>query len=240
MDEFTTGSATHLVTVIVSVVVMAAFVLTGRRAGVAAERRIRRGWALAIFALGAFLLARSLAPSTFDARWNLPLHLCDLALPITGLALWTERRGLEAITYFWGAGLSTQTFVTPILHLGPAHPEFWYFWLYHVQVVGAAAYLIAVRGFRPTGRDFRIAWLSALVYVALVVPLNLAFDWNYGFLGRDEALIEGTLLEWFPPWPWRIACVVLVVSLWFLLLWPLGRLFGSPGASRELPGTAPD
>ena len=226
MDELRPGSAVHVGTVAVSILVMAVFARQGRVfAADERERSLRRTWAAGIFFVAAFLFVRAFWPPSFDARYNLPLHLCDVAFPLAGLALWTERRALVCLVYFWAIGLSTQAFFTPILRVGPAHLDFWLFWLYHVQLVGAAVYAVIVRGFRPTGRDYLLACGATVAYALVILPLNLAFGWSYGFLGPDDSLGRDTLLEQLPPWPWRLAAMFVLTMagmavLW--LVWPLG------------------
>ena len=236
MEEFRVGSPLHLLTVAVSVLVMAAFAVRGRAlAGGDGERRLRRAWAIGIFVVAAVLLVRSLWPSTIDVRYTLPLHLCDVAFPLAGLALWGERRALHALAYFWGIGLSTQTFLTPILRLGPAHPEFWFFWIYHVQLVGAAVYVVAARGFRPRRRDFLTAWGATVAYALVILPLDVAFDWSYGFLGPDDSLGRGTILDLLPPWPWRLAALFAMVTVWMAVLWLAWPLVGRLRRARGRP-----
>jgi len=220
MDEFRVGSPLHLLTAAVSVSIMAAFAWSGRRlAGGDGERRLRRAWAVGIFVVAAALLVRNLWPSTLDVRYSLPLHLCDVAFPLAGFALWSQRRALHALTYFWGIGLSTQTFLTPILRVGPAHLDFWCFWVFHVQLVGAAVYVVAASGFRPRRRDFLTACGATVAYALAVLPLDVAFDWSYGFLGPDDSLGRGTILDLLPPWPWRLAALFALVMAWMAVLW---------------------
>jgi hypothetical integral membrane protein (TIGR02206 family) len=156
---------------------------------------------------------------------HLPLHLCDVAVFVGAIALASERRWLRSLTYFWAIGLSTQAFLTPAVTDGVAHIAYWLFWAQHAQVLGSAVYDVVALGYRPGGRDFLVACLGTLVYGLLVLPIDLLFDLNYGFVGRYVP--EGdNVLRALPPWPERLAVmygltVALMLVLW--LAWPLAR-----------------
>src|SRR3954463_15878433 len=115
----------------------------------------------------------------FLAKRSLPLHLCDLTLLLMPLVLALNCRPARVILYYFGLGLSTQGFITPDLHEGPAHWPFWSFWFLHFLVVGTSIYDVAARGFRPTWRDLRFAIMVSLGYVAILMPIDAIFGWNY-------------------------------------------------------------
>jgi len=170
-------------------------------------------------------------------RWEqaLPLQLCDLAAMMAWLALLTGLRLCRALLYFWAFALSSQGFVTPITREGPDHPEFWAHWINHGAILAAAVYDVAVLRFRPTRRDLILAVGVSLGYVALMVPLNIATGWNYGYVGPD--LPESTtILDRLGPWPLRIVWVCLLGALAMVavyLPWELARVIGlSRGHSR--------
>ena len=58
----------------------------------------------------------------------LPLQLCDAAILIAALALWTRHRLLAEVTYFWGLAGTVQALLTPELpqHF-PTYPYFQYY-----------------------------------------------------------------------------------------------------------------
>ena len=217
------GSSLHLVTLAVCLATMAALARLGRRASERGERVLRLAWAGGIVALQLVFAWRYWHPARFDAATSLPLHLCDLTVLIAAAALATDVRALRALLYFWALALSTQAFVTPIVRVGCAHADYWFFWIYHAQLVGAAVYEVAVRGFRPTRRDFVTASLGLVAYGALVLPLDLAFGWNYGFLGPGE--LPETALDVLPPWPWRLLVFFAAAELAMALLWLVAALF---------------
>lgn len=148
----------------------------------------------------------------------LPLQLCDLAGLVGGLALMTGKRWLNATTYFWAFALSTQAFFTPIIHEGPATARFWLFFESHTAIVGSAVYIVAVRGYRPRWPDVLMGIGMTVAYVAAVLPLDLAFDWNYGYVGPGKPGAP-TLVDRLGPWPWRLAPLAGLGVGAMLLVW---------------------
>ena len=149
-----------------------------------------------------------------------PLQLCHWNAVAAALLLATRWEALRPIVYFWGFALSTQALITPSLTEGPAIYPFWFFWTTHGLIVGVALYEVLARGYRPTPRDYGIACAAAALYVAIVLPLDLAFDWNYGFVGRGRPELR-TIVDALGPWPQRLAIIfALVAGAMALLLLP--------------------
>ncbi len=203
------------------------------------ERTFRRAWAWSIIVWQLMSVAYWARPSHFNLEESLPLQLCDVAAWIAPFALLTQRRWLRAVLYFWAIGLSTQAFFTPVLSEGIAHPKYWFFWIGHTQIVGSAIYDVVALGFRPKFKDFLLGVLANMALFAVVMPLNLAFGLNYGFVGDVEP-DQPTLISKLGPWPRRILWIVLLVhtimlALW--LVWPLGeaiqRRFGAGRAGAR-------
>jgi uncharacterized membrane protein YwaF len=56
--------------------------------------------------------------------------------------------------------------------------------------------------------------------VAIVLPLDLAFDWNYGFVGPGKPEAR-SIVDALGPWPERLAVIfALVAGVMALLLLP--------------------
>ncbi|MEE9269064.1 MAG: TIGR02206 family membrane protein [Candidatus Krumholzibacteria bacterium] len=166
-----------------------------------------------------------LFPGRFNIAYTLPLHLCDITALLVPVALFRQRRSLFTLLYFWGIGLSLQAIITPELHKGPAQFEFWLFWSYHTMIVGAALYFVVVHRFRPTWSDWRFAALASMLYLAVIFPFNVIFDFNYGFVGNMRPN-QPTLIDVLGPWPWRVAVMTglgLALMVILLLPWQLRR-----------------
>jgi hypothetical integral membrane protein (TIGR02206 family) len=166
-----------------------------------------------------------LLPPRLNPLTTLPLQMCHWAALASGLYLATRARWLAVLLYFWGFGLCTQALLTPALEEGPATHVFWYFWLSHGMIVGAAAYALAVHGFRPTWRDWRFAAAAGGVYAAVAIAANVAIGSNYGFLGPSKPNLP-TLVDALGPWPQRLPIIfAAVVGMMALLMapWVLAR-----------------
>jgi hypothetical integral membrane protein (TIGR02206 family) len=237
----------HLVTVVVCVMIMVALGICGRRCRGSPSERPLRWWWLAIVVVVQLanvvfyaIFIRNPADATnpephVDWSVALPLQICDLAGLLAIPALATRSRLLRTIMYYWAIGLTTQAFITPVLGYGPIHVRFWMFWASHVTITATAVYFLTAEGYRPTWRDFGIITLVMLAYLAVVLPLDLAFGFNYGFVGKDTNLGTATVLDFLGPWPWRLVSMFIVIEVVFAALtvawyWPVRR---GQGATRN-------
>ena len=125
--------------------------------------------------------------------------------------------------YFWGLALGSQAVITPDLVGGPASLAFWWFWLYHLFVVGAGVYVVAVHGFRPTWKDLRFAIAMGVLYVAAMFTIDAIFGVNYGYVGNVTPS-RPTLLDVLGPWPLRVVFMALLGAGAMTLLWLPWRL----------------
>ncbi len=219
MEHFSLG---HAVTVAVCAAITALAIVLGRRwramPGKAhLERRMVLGYAVLTFVTQAGIIVWLCWPGNFVPWVSLPLHVCDIAAWIAPLALLTSRRGLRAMLYFWGIGLSTQAFVTPTVSAGPGDVWFWAFWITHLQIVGAAVYDVVARGFRPRWRDLGVAVFYSTMYGVAMVALNSATEWNYGFLGPARPSAP-TIIDALGPWPLRTVWMALIGYFLFAVL----------------------
>lgn len=184
---------------------------------VAAARRARDprpveraiGWAYGAAWITTY--AWLLFPPLHDPAKTYPLQLCHLAALAAAAYLVTRRAWLRPLVHFWGIALTTQALVTPSLVEGPALYAFWFFWATHGLIVGTAVYDVAALGYRPDWRGYRIACAGAAAYVAVVLPLDLAFGWNYGFVGPSKPDVR-TIVDALGPWPLRLAWIALIVA----------------------------
>ena len=235
-ETFAPYGALHGLTLAVCVLLIAAPSLLGRRLGGEGERFLRR--ALAALAVGYWV-----AYNTWwnwhglDPRTGLPLHICDLNGLIAPLALLTGWRWTRATLYFWTAALTLQAFIQPALTAGPASPVFWAFWTAHTIIAACAVYDIAVRGFRPAWADLGRALAASAVYIALIVPVDVRFGADYGFVGNPANPAEvPPFVRALGPWPQRAIVLVALAVPGFvvvLLPWLIAAAFPSPRARRE-------
>lgn len=243
LHHFAAGSRAHALVLLVTALIVLALIRAGQLlqprpaatdrddAAAPAGRRRRPDafvTALAAAALAAWAagFARDLFPDRRSWGNSLPLHLCDVTGLLAVAALYTGSRPVRAVLYFWAFAFSAQAFTQPIVRVGMAHVDFWLYWVTHGAIVAAAAYDVAVLGFRPRLADCRLAVLAAVGYVAVVLPIDAALGVNYGYLG-DTGGTRQTLVAAFGPWPARIpllavaaaAVMTLLVLPWELAAW---------------------
>jgi hypothetical integral membrane protein (TIGR02206 family) len=225
MTRFRPFTTFHLVMVVASALLIVAACRHGRRLGgwPAGTRRdsahrftIALGWS--VLAVQAFSTVWRLHPANYTLEDGLPLQLCRIAGWIAGLSLVFGWRWARTLTYFWGIGLCAQGFITPLRLDGLGSMEFWFFWIVHLQIVGAAIYDLTVRGYRPSGADWATAALVSMVYVAAIIPFNVIMGTEYGWLGQGQYRTRN-VIDLLGPWPRRPILLVLIGQLMVLALW---------------------
>ncbi len=185
------------------------------------------GYAYLVLWIGAFVWLR-FGP-LYDPPTTWPLQLCHLCAAAAAIVLISAHPLLRPVVYFCGLGLCTQALVTPSLVEGPTQFPFWFFWATHAMIVAVPVYDVAARGYRPGWRDFRIACVAAVFYVLLVLPIDLATGWNYGFVGPSRPGVP-SIVDLLGPWPQRLAAIVVIAAaaMFALLLpWLLLRRAGA-------------
>jgi len=234
VDTFRAFSALHFATVaiIATLTVIAILVRRRRPPHPVPPGAIERAVACSYlsFWLGTFVWLR-FGP-LYDPATTYPLQLCHWCGVAAAGTLLSALPVLRAMTYFCGLGLCTQAMITPSLVEGPALFPFWFFWATHGLVVGGAIYDVAARGYRPTPGHYAIACAIAAFYVLLVLPIDLAFGWNYGFVGPSRP-DHPSIVDVLGPWPQRLAAIAAIAAAAMaLLLAPWLIVRRSPSARR--------
>lgn len=233
MEIFRAFSGLHAaaLAVIAALTAVAIAVRRGRAPEPLPASAIERVIALGYLAAWAVTYAYLLFPPLHEPAKTYPFQLCHLAALCAALALLTGDRIFRTLLYFWGIGLSTQALITPSLTEGPALYAFWFFWTTHGFIIGVALYDVIARGYRPELRDYGIACAASAMYFALILPANLVFGWNYGFVGPSKPEVP-TIVDFLGPWPQRLAPIALIVAAVMALLlvpWEIARRM-SPSA----------
>jgi hypothetical integral membrane protein (TIGR02206 family) len=227
--DFRPYGVEHALFVAVCAVIMITTALIGRRLwATPAGETLRKavGWVGVLYWIG------SNAWWAFGPQYkfaqSLPLQVCDLAGLIGPAALLTGNRSLRAVLYFWGLGLSFQGFLQPVLkEKGFENVEFWLFWANHTVIVGTALYDVIALEFRPRARDFITAVLASLLYLAFMMPFNIYFQVNYGYVGPSDPIPHApTLADKLGPWPLNAALLTLLGIAMMAMLWWPWEVFG--------------
>lgn len=169
-------------------------------------------------------------PGNFHPESSLPLHVCDLVVWTIPFAFLWHRRWAATQLYFWGVGLSIWAFFFPTETAGPADIRFWLYWLGHTQIVGSAIYLIAVLDYVPRWRDVLAASAGLLAYTAIVLPIDIVFRLDYGYVGPASEVVA-----WLGPWPARVGILFALEVTAFVGLWAAAAAYR--GKSRDTCGT---
>jgi hypothetical integral membrane protein (TIGR02206 family) len=206
----------HFFTVCACALLIAALVATGR--GLRAHEAAMR-WTLGVFGL-IYWLSYNIwwNRNGFDVTAGLPLHICGLGGAIAPLALLTLNRWLRATLYFWAFALASQAFIQPALGAGPATAQFWWFWGQHTIILGYAIFDLMVLSFRPGWQDLRRAFIVSAIYLCIVVPLDIQFGADYGFLGDLPANKIPPFVAALGPWPARAFILVALAAVAFLIV----------------------
>ena len=212
-STFVPYSGLHFFTVCACALLIAAFVAIGRRLP---AHDVAMRWALGVFGLG-FWLSYNIwwNRNDFDAASGLQLHICGLSGAIAPLTLLTLDRWLRATLYFWAFALASQAFIQPDLAAGPATPLFWWFWAQHTIILGYAIFDVTVLSFRPGWQDLRRAFIVSAIYLCVVMPLDIHFGADYGFLGDLPADKIPPFVAALGLWPAR-AFILIVALPWQL------------------------
>jgi hypothetical integral membrane protein (TIGR02206 family) len=117
----------------------------------------------------------------------LPLQLCDWAMFVIIVALWTGNRRWLEVAYFWGIGGTLQAIVTPNLQFGFPDLRFISFFVAHSGIIIGLVFLMLIYGFRPrlAGVIRIVAWTE--LYFVVAFTTDLLTGENYGFLLHKPA-----------------------------------------------------
>jgi hypothetical integral membrane protein (TIGR02206 family) len=210
--EFHAYSASHLTVIFLTIALPLILALIVHRTK---SRFLERSICFAISALlminyvAYLIVARQFGVAAWQKM--LPMQLCDWAMVVIIVALWTGSRRWLELAYFWGIGGTLQALITPNLRFGFPDLRFISFFVAHSGIIIGIIFLMLIYGFRPRPMGiFRtIAWTE--FYFLIAFTIDLLTDENYGFLlhkpeassllsflsdSRPIYLIEFHLLAW--------------------------------------------
>lgn len=189
----------------------------------AAGRRWPDRAALAGALLGAFTAGAELvwigwlvARHEWTPAVGLPLHLCDAATGLAAAALWTRRRALAELLWFWACAGTVQALLTP--DAPQPFPGILWFQYYaaHGGIVVAALFLvIGLRIVPRPGAALRAAAVT-VAYAAAVGVVDAVTGGDYLYLRRPP--LSHSLLDLMGPWPWYVLWAGMLAVGLFLLL----------------------
>jgi hypothetical integral membrane protein (TIGR02206 family) len=238
LAEFKPFSVVHLLVLAGYVSIIVALCWLGARwRGTTHAHRLHAAWLAFVVLVQVINVTYWCSPPQLRLSESLPLHICDLAGIAAVIDLLSRHRVWRCVMYYWGIGLSTQAFLTPIITDGPDTFRFHLFFASHLTIIATGCYDLFVRGFRPGWTDLRTILLVTLAWMAVVLPLDIIRGWNYGYVGNTKPL-QPTLIDRLGPWPLRLLWMGLIVSGVFTLLtvvWRPWRRSATPNTAQTTP-----
>jgi hypothetical integral membrane protein (TIGR02206 family) len=159
------------------------------------------------FAISALLLINYVAYLVVGRQFGvtewyraLPMQLCDWAMIVIIVALWTGNRRWLEIAYFWGIGGTLQAIITPNLQFGFPDLRFISFFVAHSGIIIGIVFLMLIYGFRPAPSGILRTFLWTEVYFVIAFSTDLLTGMNYGFLLHkpEAASLLSFLSDWRP------------------------------------------
>ena len=156
---------------------------------------------------------------------TLPLQLCDWAMFVIIVALWTGNRRWLEIAYFWGIGGTLQALITPNLRFGFPDLRFISFFVAHSGIIVGIVFLMLVYRFRPRPIAILHTFLWTELYFVVAFTVDLLTGENYGFLlHKPEA--TASLLSFLSDWrPLYLVEFHLLAFAFFALLYAPFAIF---------------
>ena len=170
---------------------------------------------------------------------SLPFQLCDWAMFVIIIAMWTERRRWFEVAYFWGIGGTLQAIITPNLPFGFPDRRFFSFFVAHSAIIVGILFLMLVRRYRPWPASIVTTFLWTEVYFVATLPIDLVTGVNYGFLlHKPEAFsILSYLSDWRPLYLLQMHGLALLFFVILYVPFAVYDILRSP-QTREPPLTA--
>ncbi|MDQ3120270.1 MAG: TIGR02206 family membrane protein [Verrucomicrobiota bacterium] len=112
----------------------------------------------------------------------LPMQMCDWAMAVILVALWTGNRRWFEVAYFWGIGGTLQALLTPNLRYSFPDMRFISFFVAHSGIIIGVIFLMLTRRLRPYPMSIVRAFAWSEVYFVVALTVDLLTGVNYGFL----------------------------------------------------------
>ncbi|MEO5719971.1 MAG: TIGR02206 family membrane protein [Chthoniobacterales bacterium] len=181
--EFQAYSFEHLAVIFLTFALPFALAALVRRTG---SRLVERGIVLSILLvlvgnyLGYLIFVRRLGELTWTAM--LPMQMCDWAMAVIMVALWTGWRRWFEVAYFWGIGGTLQAVLTPNLSYAFPDVRFIAFFVAHSGIIVSVVFLMLTRRLRPYPISIVRAFVWSEFYFVCALTVDLLTGVNYGFL----------------------------------------------------------
>jgi hypothetical integral membrane protein (TIGR02206 family) len=112
----------------------------------------------------------------------LPLQLCDWAMAVIIIAMWTRRPRWFEVAYFWGIGGTVQAVLTPNLAFGFPDFRFFSFFVSHCGIIIGIIFLMLVHQLRLRALSIVRVFAWTELYFIITLAADKFTGFNYGFL----------------------------------------------------------
>jgi hypothetical integral membrane protein (TIGR02206 family) len=185
---------------------------------------------LAILLIGNFLAyqAYRISAGFWSVKYDLPLELCNWAIAVTAIALWTKNRRWSELAFFWVMAGSIHGIITPDIHEPFPHLTYITFVIGHSGLVLAVFYAVFGLGLKPQAGVVKRVMLISQLYLAVAFTVNGLLGSNYGYLMRKPE--GGSFLDLLHEWPYYVLELQLIglvsYTLIYLPFWWVNRRAG--------------
>jgi hypothetical integral membrane protein (TIGR02206 family) len=187
----------HLVVIFLTIVLPFALAALVRRTKSQLVERIIIG-ALSLLLVLNYIAYLSLIRGVGVHSWAqmLPMQLCDWAMLVIIVAMWTGNRSWFEVAYFWGIGGTVQAVLTPNLAYGFPDFRFFSFFISHCGIIIGIVFLMLARKYRPYLFSIVKVFLWSELYFVVTMIIDAITGYNYGFLlHKPEAFSILSLLS---------------------------------------------
>ena len=131
-----------------------------------------------------YLVYLSLVRQFGAVTWEqlLPMQLCDWAMVVVIISMWTRRPRWFEVAYFWGIGGTVQAVLTPNLPYGFPDFRFFSFFISHCGIIVGVVFLMLTRHYRPQPMSIVRVFLWSEFYFVVTMIADELTGYNYGFL----------------------------------------------------------
>ncbi len=194
-------SVEHLTAIFITLALPFALAAVVRRSRAALVQRV------IVVAIAGTLVANYVAYLVFVRRlgeleWRqmLPMQMCDWAMVVVLVAMWTANHRWFEVAYFWGLGGTLQAVVTPNLHYGFPDLRFFGFFVAHCGIIVGVVFLMLTRRLRPYPISIVRVFAWSELYFVITLVVDELTGVNYGFLlHKPEAFsLLSFLSDWRP------------------------------------------
>jgi len=140
--------------------------------------------ALSFILVSNYFVYLSLVGQFGAVSWEqvLPMQLCDWAMVVIIIAMWTRRPRWFEVAYFWGIGGTVQAVLTPNLPYGFPDFRFYSFFISHCGIIIGIIFMMLTHHLRPHAFSIVRVFLWTELYFVITLATDRFTGFNYGFL----------------------------------------------------------